>query len=327
MNKVRNGMLVLLVMLAWLVPGIAQARTIDEAGIFSPNTISQLDQKIKSIKSAYNHDIQIVTVPSLGGQSVPQVAQRYITGPVENINGVYIFIAKKEKKIDIAVGRSVTGAIPKPRNETIRQAILNEFRHGNFDQGILTGVSMIEDAFRAAGPATTSGPPMSSAPLRATAERHQGGGISWTTIIIIAIAAYFLFSIIRSIGQRAMGGGGYGGGVAPGAPGYGGPGFGGGGGGFMSSLLGGLGGAMVGNWLYDKFSGREGGGYMEHGAGEAYTSGATSSDWTNPSSADTGWSSDGGGSWGGDSGSGGGDIGGNIDSGGDFGGGGGGDWS
>ena len=31
--------------------------------------------------------------------------------------------------------------------------------------------------------------------------------------------------------------------------------FGGGGGGFFSSLLGGIGGAMAGNWLYDRFFG------------------------------------------------------------------------
>ena len=41
-----------------------------------------------------------------------------------------------------------------------------------------------------------------------------------------------------------------------GGAGYGG---GGGGGGFFSGLLGGLGGAMAGNWLYDQMSGRHGG--------------------------------------------------------------------
>ena len=50
---------------------------------------------------------------------------------------------------------------------------------------------------------------------------------------------------------------GYGGG------GYGGPG--GGGGGFFSSLFGGIGGAMAGNWIYDQFSGRhQGGGSVEN---------------------------------------------------------------
>ena len=55
-------------------------------------------------------------------------------------------------------------------------------------------------------------------------------------------------------GQPGMGPG-YGGG-----PGYG-AGYGGrGGGGFFSSILGGIGGAMAGNWLYDQFSGRHQGG-------------------------------------------------------------------
>ena len=49
-----------------------------------------------------------------------------------------------------------------------------------------------------------------------------------------------------------MGPGGYYGGGGPATAA-------GGGGGFFSGLLGGLGGAMAGNWLYDQMSGRHGG--------------------------------------------------------------------
>ena len=53
-----------------------------------------------------------------------------------------------------------------------------------------------------------------------------------------------------------------------GGPGYyGGAGYGGGRGGFFSSVLGGLGGALAGNWLYDQFSGGRHGQYGSADAG------------------------------------------------------------
>jgi uncharacterized protein len=120
--------------------------------------------------------------------------------------------------------------------------------------------------------------------------------------------------------RPGMGGPGYG------APGYGAPGYGGGGGGFMSGLLGGLGGAVAGNWLYDQFSGgrhnatHEAGGYQPDG----YSSGIP--DQGNDEIIGANDDAGGGASWddspadagGGDWGGGGGDWGGGGDAGGDW---------
>jgi len=86
---------------------------------------------------------------------------------------------------------------------------------------------------------------------------------------IVGVAVLWIgLRVLGSLfGGNRMGGrpmGGPGGGYPAGGPGYGAPGYGGGGGGFMSSLFGGIGGAMAGNWLYDQFSGRH------HGAGGMY---------------------------------------------------------
>ncbi len=84
------------------------------------------------------------------------------------------------------------------------------------------------------------------------------------TLIWIVLGILAVFVVIRLLGALFSGGnrGGYPGqrAMGPGGPGYGqgyGPGYGGGGGGgFMSSMFGGIGGALAGNWLYDQFSGR-----------------------------------------------------------------------
>jgi len=87
----------------------------------------------------------------------------------------------------------------------------------------------------------------------------------------------------------------------------------------MSSLFGGIGGAMAGNWLYDQFSGRHQSGYTdsssygsEPGISDAGSDATNvSGDWGGGGDAGGGgdWGGGGGGDWGGggDAGGGGGD--------------------
>jgi hypothetical protein len=171
------------------------------------------------------------------------------------------------------------------------------------------------------------------------------------TFLLIGLGILAVLVLLRVLGGlfgRSAGTGypnqmgGYGGprpGMGPGGPGYyGGPGYGGRGGGFFSGLLGGLGGALAGNWLYDQMSGRHGG-MTSAGAGYPVDeSSATAPDQGGDAiigADDHGgqggsWDDGAGGDWGGgdaggDWGGGGGDWGGG-DGGGDWGGGGGGDW-
>lgn len=322
MNRIRTGIMALLVLFVLVAPGIAQAKVVDQAGLFNASTISQLDQRISAIKSTYGRDVLIVTVPSLGGRTIPQVASSFINVPVEQISGVYIFIAKQEKKVDVAVGANTVNVIPPARKDEIKQQIISQFKGGSFDQGILAGMNAIETDFRttAAAPNRSVVPVSNGAPVT-PAEHRSSGGFSFLWLILIVVGVFVVINIIRSLARGASGG--YGGGV-PGSPGYGGGGYGGGygapgmggGGGFMSSLLGGVGGALAGNWLYDKFSGRgeSHSGYVDPSSA-AYTGGqpAGGSDWTSPA-AGTGWSNDGGSSWGTPD-SGGGSWGGSSDSG------------
>jgi uncharacterized protein len=97
----------------------------------------------------------------------------------------------------------------------------------------------------------------------------------------------------------------------------------------MSSMFGGIGGALAGNWLYDQFSGRHHDSSMGQATNYDPTAGAGSPgetagpDYVTPGDGGADW----GGDAGGDVGGGGGDWGGgDTGGGGDWGGGGGGDW-
>ncbi|NDD29171.1 MAG: TPM domain-containing protein, partial [Proteobacteria bacterium] len=172
----------LLALFVVLAPGTAQAKVVDEAGLFSAATMSQLDQRISALKSTYDRDVLIVTVATLGGQTIPQVAQRYINVPVQRIGGVYIFIARQEKKIDIAIGANTMTAIPKDKKEQIRQGLVSAFRSGSFDTGILAAVSSIDDDLRLArsaglpASAPDQVPVVRTAPAAPVESRASSGG-------------------------------------------------------------------------------------------------------------------------------------------------------
>ena len=141
------------------------------------------------------------------------------------------------------------------------------------------------------------------------ASNRGGGGMGiggWVCLgLCVALGAWLVIGLIRAL---TGGGGGPGG-------------YGGGGGGFMSSLFGGLFGAMAGMWMYNNFFGGGGmfGGGSDAYAGDNYSGGGDTGagDYGGETGAAGGYDDGGagGGDWGG-----GGDFGGG---GGDFGGGGG----
>ena len=110
---------------------------------------------------------------------------------------------------------------------------------------------------------------------RAEGGKAAAGRSPFGTFLMIILGIFGVLLVLRLIGglfNRSAGQGIPAGMGMPrqgmgGGPGYGGPGYGGGGGGFFSSVLGGLGGALAGNWLYDQFSGGRHGQYGSADAG------------------------------------------------------------
>ncbi|MFO0804918.1 MAG: hypothetical protein U0791_17560 [Gemmataceae bacterium] len=124
--------------------------------------------------------------------------------------------------------------------------------------------------------------------------------------VVVLLAVWLVIGVIRAF---TGGGGGMGGG-----------GMGGGGGGFMTSLFGGLFGAMAGMWLYNNLFGHGGmfggGGsdaYASEGYGSADGDAPGAGDYSGDAGAGGGWDDGGGFGGGGDWGGGGGDMGGGGD--------------
>jgi len=331
----------LCVMLLGSVAAPAFARTSyveDNAGLFSSATVSNLNREISSFAASTGKEVVVVTVPSLNGTPLANAAEN--TFAQENVNGILVFIAKAEHSDYIIGDRAAHTIFPPGEIAHIRDAMNASFRQGDFDGGVTNAVNLILDTYRghpSRGASSYGTQPYGSQGTRPYTS-SQGGlhlGFLWWILIIIAI-----FWIVRAIMRSAFGGQG---GPGYGSPGYGGPGYGGpgpgygpgygygpgwgGGGGFWSGLLGGLGGAWLGNELFgqhnqanigsagtivDPNAPADGGAAYQYDPGQADMSSAAGGSWGDQGAGwgggdpGGGWGGGDGGSWGGAGDSGGG---------------------
>ena len=318
----------------------------DKAGLFSPGVVKQAQTDLARLEKEYEVPVIVETVDSLDGVSLSKALER--RAEAVDVQGVYILIPKQEHKILAEAEKHFREHLSRSKMEAVQDAFLAQFKKGDFDAGLTDGVAKLGSVFSAAkaesgGSIRQNAPPKArrggvAVPVHQAPPRtNTSGGFSLMWLIIGGLAIFFVIRIIGGLMRSMSGGNQYGGGnmmgnrggyPGPGGPGYGG-GYGGapaGGGGFMSSLFGGIGGAMAGNWLYDKMSGNQhGGNYADQtgydaagaapveDAGTDYGNNDAGADWGGGEVADNSGGG-GGGDWGGgDGGGGGGDWGGGGD--------------
>ncbi|MBV9718854.1 MAG: TPM domain-containing protein [Candidatus Eremiobacteraeota bacterium] len=298
------------------LPAVARDFVQDQAGMFSGPTVAQLNARISSFNAQTGKDVVVVTTPSLGGATLQNAATSAFSQ--QNVNGVLIFIARDDRRDIIVPDRAGAQSnwFTPDVLRSIRTSMESQFRSENYDAGITGAVDGVLNVYRAhLGDVRAS----NGAAVPGQRSLSTGGfHISMFWWIIIAIVAFLLLrSILRAMSApRSYGApGAPPAGMPPSGPGYG-PGYGGfgGGGSFWSGLLGGLGGAWLGNELFR--GGGMGGGIAPTDAaqlpadsGAGWQSDAGQADLGGASAGD--WSGGGfGGDAGGDFGGGGGDSGG-----------------
>ncbi|HEY1653984.1 MAG TPA: TPM domain-containing protein [Candidatus Tumulicola sp.] len=327
----------LLVALLAPLPAAARAYVQDGARMFSPSQIEVVDQRIATFNGATGKEVVVVTVPSLNGASLQDAAAKVFSE--QAVNGVLIFIARDDRKDIIVPDRSGSqaGWFTPEVLRSIRAQMEREFHTEAFDSGLLYGVDGVLAVYGQHLQAQAAANMRARIPSKAlaTANAPIGGGLHISMfwwIVIIVVGFLILRSVMRAFSAPRYGAPGMPpgpvppGGVPP-AGGYGpGYGYGGGGGSFWSGLLGGLGGAWLGNEMFGRGGGAAAGpaDAAQSGGGDAGGSwGAGSSDsgglQSDAGQADMGGSSGGdwsGGGFGGDFGGGGDGGGGGGDSGG-----------
>ncbi len=282
------------------------ARVNDAGGFFSAAAIDQANAKIHAIRRDFGKDLLVETfakIPDnlqaryqeLGkARFFPEWADR--RAAEARIVGVYIMLCRAPARLQVEVGKTTRlKAFPQSDHDRLVRQMLPLLSAKQYDQALLQAVDFVAAALRQNQAHRAMAPPAAHAPR--DARRVVGGAgnadspFRWLVIAVCVLGGlWLLMAIVRAFSGAAGAGMGYPGGA--------------GGGGFFSSLLGGLFGAAVGNWMYDSFF---------HGSGSAWgASDAYGADPSAPGDPD--------GEAFGDGGSAGGDFGG-TDTGGDFGGG------
>jgi uncharacterized protein len=209
----------------------------DEMGILTPNEKSILESMLQQYEDSTSNQIAIVVEGDLEGEDPfdrsIDIAEHWGVGNAKKDNGVLLYVAIKNHKLFIQVGRGLEGAIPDAlAGRIIDYEITPQFKQQNYFIGIQNGCIALMKA--AAGE------------YKGTPRKTKKGAPAWMIILFIIIM------IIITIFRRRGGGGGtygsrgyYSGGYFGGG-GFGGSSGGGGFGGFGGGSFGG--GGAGGSW-------------------------------------------------------------------------------
>lgn len=330
-----------------LAPTSVQASDIaDGAGFFSAEAVTKANQSIHELEKKSGFEIRIETYATVPKDKVDAVAKMeakdretffsnwlHDRADATKVKGMMILVCKHPHHLRIFADKRLQNAgFGASQAKSIRDPLLAGFNAGQFDKALgdtMTHVTTVFDGLHAAHSNAVAPVPGQTTPHKTQqahpvpvhhdqAPRHAAGYGGFLFVIAIVIGAIVVISLISRLFRGSAGG--YGpNGMGPGpGPGYGG-GYGGGGGGFMSSLAGGIFGAVAGNWMYDQFSGRHahggeaGMGSDSSSAGNLGDSGSTGSDDSYSGGTDFGGGDFGGGGGGGGDDFGGGDFGGGGD--------------
>ena len=140
--------------LSYFVPGWAaevpflSGRIVDDAEILHPATRSRLEVEIVGHERRTTDQIVVLTVPTIGDESIEEYASRVFEtwklGIKGKDNGVLVVIVPQNRKMRIEVGYGLEGTLTDvASSRIIRNVMTPRFKSGNYDQGVLDGVQAI----------------------------------------------------------------------------------------------------------------------------------------------------------------------------------------
>jgi uncharacterized protein len=175
---------------ALTVPAL-KGRVNDYAQILSPATIQQLDNALSYFEQQESTQIVVLTVPTLEGDSLEdfsiRVAESWKIGRKKLDNGAILLVAKQEKKLRIEVGYGLEGKLTDlASSQIIRDVIAPQFKQGNFDQGVIDGVTAMMAAVKGEFDIKASPPP------RKNTQNNDLGSLIMPLIIFFVVVGTLL---------------------------------------------------------------------------------------------------------------------------------------
>jgi uncharacterized protein len=227
-----------------------QTSVYDYANLLSANEKAQLENKLIQYSDSTSTQIVVVTVETINGENIGLLSakwgQEWGIGQAKEDNGVFILLAKSERKIHISPGYGVEDRLTAGLvGQIVRYIIIPEFKAGSYYNGLDKGSDAIFETL--------------NGKFKGERKRDKESGFPFFIIIIIAFVIILIIisknknngdnsgnrgggpDLFDMIILSSLGRGGYGGGSSGGGFGGSGGGFGGGfgGGGFSGGGAGG----------------------------------------------------------------------------------------
>jgi uncharacterized protein len=126
----------------------------DLAGVITPATASQLDEKLRQFERDTSNQIVVAIFPRLETESSVQdftyrIAESWGVGQKDRRNGAVLFVFIAERKMFIQVGYGLEGALPDALcKRIITEEIAPPFKAGYYDSGATAGVEAMIKATR-----------------------------------------------------------------------------------------------------------------------------------------------------------------------------------
>lgn len=139
-------------------------RVVDEAGIVPAEARGRIEDKLAAYEAETGHQIAVLTVPSLDGESIEdyslRVAESWKLGREGVDDGVLFLVAPQDRRMRIEVGYALEPVLTDLESSVILDSIVApKFRAGDFGGGIEAGVDAIVASLRGeeVGPPPGSG--------------------------------------------------------------------------------------------------------------------------------------------------------------------------
>lgn len=120
----------------------------DLAGVLNKSENRNLEQQLLQLNNQTSNELTIVSVKNLQGYDANQYASelgdRWGVGKAKTQNGVLILISIEDKKMAIAVGRGLEGAITDLRaGRIIREIMVPAFKQGDYYGGLSSASTVL----------------------------------------------------------------------------------------------------------------------------------------------------------------------------------------
>jgi uncharacterized protein len=156
-------------------------RIVDNANLIKPEDRAAIEADLKALEEKSTDQLVVVTLPSLQGYEIEdfgyQLGRKWGVGQKGKNNGVLLIVAPNERKVRIETGRGLEPLVTDLMSKIIiENAIVPEFRRGDYSAGIRAGVRDIKDVLLGDEEAVKE---------RARGSGHTDGGIDWMSIFLI----------------------------------------------------------------------------------------------------------------------------------------------